>query len=192
MLKTLAFNLGPVLLISTLGTELAAVLFDLRYIALFIAALLIMDFWFGKSESSMRYKAAEARHDTAAMILYEFHLSRATRRTAVKAVDYTGVLALFVLAGLILEQCKIGVTHVQMAAISLIWAACAEGWSILTHILVLRGHHIDRSSLGTTLRSVARAVAVSWIRSKSESLGNAVDKALDGLPQSTGGDDKDD
>lgn len=190
MLKTLAFNLGPVLLISALGTELASVLFDLRYIALFIAVLLIMDFWFGKSESSMRYKAAEARHDTAAMILYEFHLSRATRRTAVKAVDYTGVLALFVLAGLILEQCKIGVTHVQTAAISLIWAACAEGWSILTHILVLRGHHIDRSSLGMTLRSVAKTVAVGWLKSKSESLGNAVDKALDELPQ--GDDNKDD
>lgn len=189
MLKTLALNLGSILLIGTFGTELVTVLFDLRYIALFIAALIAVDFWFGKNESRKHYLEAEARGDTAAMLHYEFHLSRATRRTAVKAVDYTGVLALFVLAGIILEQCETGITHMQTAAISLVWAACAEGWSILTHILILRGHQIDRRSLSTTLRSVARAIAVGWLKSKSESLGNAVDEALDKLPQETGKDD---
>lgn len=186
MIKTTALNLGSVMLIGTFGIELVSVIYDLRYIAMFLLVLISLDFWLGMNESKLHYREARQRADAAAMSIYEFHLSRATRRTAVKAVDYTGVLALFVLGGLILEQCGVGVTHMQAAAVSLIWAAFAEGWSICTHILVLRGHDLDRSNLKSTIGSFAAAVAIHWLKAKDADLGGAIERTIDDLEVQNG------
>lgn len=138
------------------GAELIGVLFSLRWVILFIVALVITDFWSGLTAS------VKVRKE-------DFRLSRALRRTIVKFLEYINFIVFgLLLAKACLEPFGIG-TDLTGGAIG---AACA----LLIEFDSIYGHICDLHGISNRL-SVKR-IFVAWLKRKNEDLGEAVDEAI--------------
>lgn len=138
------------------GTELISVLFSLRWVILFIVALVITDFWSGLTAS------VKVRKE-------DFRLSRALRRTIVKFLEYINFIVFgLLLAKACLEPFGIG-TDLTGGAIG---AACA----LLIEFDSIYGHICDLH--GISNRISIKRVFVAWLKRKDEDLGSAVDEAI--------------
>ena len=138
------------------GAELIGVLFSLRWVILFIVALVITDFWSGLTAS------VKVRKE-------DFRLSRALRRTIVKFLEYINFIVFgLLLAKACLEPFGIG-TDLTGGAIG---AACA----LLIEFDSIYGHICDLHGISNRL-SIKR-VFVAWLKRKNEDLGEAVDEAI--------------
>lgn len=138
------------------GAELIGVLFSLRWVILFIVALVITDFWSGLT-ASVRVRKED------------FRLSRALRRTIVKFLEYINFIVFgLLLAKACLEPFGIG-TDLTGGAIG---AACA----LLIEFDSIYGHICDLHGISNRL-SIKR-VFVAWLKRKNEDLGEAVDEAI--------------
>lgn len=138
------------------GSELISVLFSLRWVILFIVALVITDFWSGLTAS------VKVRKE-------DFRLSRALRRTIVKFLEYINFIVFgLLLAKACLEPFGIG-TDLTGGAIG---AACA----LLIEFDSIYGHICDLHGISNRL-SIKR-IFVAWLKHKNEDLGEAVDEAI--------------
>lgn len=138
------------------GAELIGVLFSLRWVILFIVALVITDFWSGLTAS------VKVRKE-------DFRLSRALRRTIVKFLEYINFIVFgLLLAKACLEPFGIG-TDLTGGAIG---AACA----LLIEFDSIYGHICDLHGISNRL-SIKR-IFVAWLKRKNEDLGEAVDEAI--------------
>lgn len=122
----------------TIATELMAVVFDLRHMIICSMALIFADFWWGYSESRMRYAQAKEKGDTALMLKYKWHKSRAVRRSANKVVDYLTYLVVGALIGLAITEPMDICSHVWTAAIGLGLGCGCEIASIIGHIAFVK------------------------------------------------------
>lgn len=122
----------------SIGNELTGVVFDLRYMIMLSAAMIIADFWWGYSESHMRYEQATEKGDTALADKYKWHKSRAVRRSANKVVDYLTYLVVGALFGLGITEPMEICSHVWTAAIGLGIGCACEIASIIGHIAYVK------------------------------------------------------
>ena len=84
----------------SIGSELVAVVYDLRYMVLFSIVLILADLWWGRSAARKRYFEAKEIGNATLMDKFRWHKSRAVRRTCNKIVDYMTYLVVGALFGL--------------------------------------------------------------------------------------------
>ena len=122
----------------SIGNELTGVVYDLRFMILLSLAMIVADFWWGYSESHMRYEQAKENGDTALADKYKWHKSRAVRRSANKVVDYLTYLVVGALFGLGITEPMELCSHVWTAAIGLGIGCACEIASIIGHIAYVK------------------------------------------------------
>ena len=121
------------LAIAIFGGDMITVAFELRYMIIFSAMLILCDLWWGHSDSMKRYCEAKDSGDAVGMDKYKWHKSRALRRTANKLVDYLTYLILGAFVGLAITEPMGGCSHIITAAIGLSVGCLAEVASIVGH-----------------------------------------------------------
>lgn len=140
----------------TFYAELIQVLFDLRWLVLFIVVLVFTDFWSGLT-ASVKIKKQD------------FRLSRALRRTITKFLEYINFIIFgLLLAKAILEPFGIG-TDITGGAIGASAALLIEFDSIYGHICDIHGIK-NRFSL--------KRMFVAYIKRKNEDVGEAVEEGM--------------
>lgn len=122
----------------TIGVELMAVVFDLRYMIICSFALILADLWWGYSESRMRHHQAKESGNEVLTEKFKWHKSRAGRRTANKIVDYLTYLVVGALIGLAITEPMDICSHVWTAAIGLGIGCACEIASIIGHIAYVK------------------------------------------------------
>ena len=140
----------------TMLAEAVAVVYDIRWLVVLVAVLVIADFWFGISDSRKRKE--------------KVRFSYACRRTANKLVDYLTYLLVGVLLGMGLFE-PLGVcSHVTSASVALVIPAICEVSSIFGHFCSV--HDIK-------LKFDWKKFAVVLIKKKNEDVGEAVEEAIE-------------
>ena len=140
----------------TMLAEAVAVVYDIRWLVVLVAVLVIADFWFGISDSRKRKE--------------KVRFSYACRRTANKLVDYLTYLLVGVLLGMGLFE-PLGVcSHVTSASVALVIPAVCEVSSIFGHFCSV--HNIK-------LKFDWKKFAVVLIKKKNEDVGEAVEEAIE-------------
>ena len=156
----------------TIGSELIAVVYDLRYMVICSVVLILADLWWGYSESRLRKAMAQEIGDKSLMDKYKWHKSRAGRRTANKVVDYLTYLVVGALIGLAITEPMDICSHVWTAAIGLGVGCACEIASIIGHIAFVKlGVEI---SLVDGWKAFVRFLG-KLIRVKSNEIGEAVE-----------------
>lgn len=136
--------------------EMQETFFGLRWMVLLIIFMILADFYLGFTES-VRLKKEE------------FRFSRAGRRTTCKFIEYMCYIMIGTFFGkAILEPLNIG-TYVEGGAVGSIFAAVFELDSIKSHICAIHGVKLNFSF---------KRFIVSLLKSKSETIGDAVDEAI--------------
>lgn len=140
----------------TMLAEAVVVVYDIRWLVVLVAVLVIADFWFGISDSRKRKE--------------KVRFSYACRRTANKLVDYLTYLLVGVLLGMGLFE-PLGVcSHVTSASVALVIPAVCEVSSIFGHFCSV--HDIK-------LKFDWKKFAVVLIKKKNEDVGEAVEEAIE-------------
>lgn len=122
----------------TIGAELIAVVFDLRYMIICSFALILADLWWGHSENSKRLAKAKAANDKALIEQYKWRHSRAWRRSANKIVDYLTYLVVGALMGMAITEPMEICSHVITAALGLLIGCGCEIASIWVHVAYVK------------------------------------------------------
>ena len=150
---------GGIFLFISSGTfpkEALGVLYDLRWMLILIAVLIVADFWYGLSESLQKKE--------------HFRFSRAGRRTCNKFMDYIGYLLLGTIFGLgIFEPLGIA-NHVTTAAVGLGFGCFWEVDSIVGHICALHG---------VTNKLSIKKFIICLIRKSNKDVSDAIEEALE-------------
>ena len=123
---------------AAIGSELIVMVYDLRYMIIFSAVLILVDLWWGYSESHMRHERAKKEGDEVMMEKWKWHKSRAIRRSANKFVDYVTYLAMGGFMGLAITEPMDICSHVWTAAISLGVGCACEIASIIGHVAYVK------------------------------------------------------
>lgn len=156
----------------TIGTELMVVVFDLRFMVACSFAMIFADFWWGCSESKMRYEKAKEEGDRVGMEKYKFRISRAIRRSANKVVDYLTYLVVGALFGLAITEPMEICSYIWAAAIGLGIGCACEIASIIGHIAYVKfGVEVK---LVDVWRAIVRFLG-KLIKVKSNEIGEAVE-----------------
>lgn len=136
--------------------EILQAFFDLRWVILFIIALVFTDFWSGLT-ASVKVKKED------------FRISRALRRTIMKFLEYINFIIIgLLLAKATLEPFGIG-TDLTGGAIGAIFALFIEADSIYGHICDIHG---------IRKRISIKRFIVAYIKRKNEDVGQAVGESL--------------
>ena len=156
----------------SIGAELIAVVYDLRYMVICSVALILADLWWGYSESKVRKAMAKESNDAVLIEKYKWHKSRAGRRTANKIVDYLKYLVVGALIGLAITEPMDICSHIWTAAIGLGIGCACEVASIIGHVAFVKlGVEI---SLVDGWKAFVRFLG-KLIKSKSMEIGEAVE-----------------
>lgn len=156
MVRDMAASGTKATVVATMGGEALSALFDLRWMLVFIVALILADFWFGVSESLKKNE--------------HFRFSRAGRRTCNKAVDYLTYLLVGALLGLAIFEPLGWANHTTTAAVGLGFGCVWEIDSIIGHACALHG---------VKNRFSVKRLIISLIKRKDRELGEAVEDAMD-------------
>lgn len=156
----------------SIGAELMAVVYDLRYMVMCAVALILADLWWGYSENRMRYEHALAEGSETAKEKYKWHKSRAGRRTANKVVDYVTFLCCGALIGMAITEPMDICSHVWTAAIGLGIGCACEIASIIGHIAYVKMH--TEISMVDGWKAFVRFFG-KLIKVKSNEIGEAVE-----------------
>ncbi len=159
--------------VMTMWEQMAAMIYDTRWMFLFLILLILADFRYGWGECSKRFAEAQRKGDTVLMDSYRWRTSRAIRRTLNKFVDYTVI----VFIGLLFGQAflpRVGVEYIWGAWAMAMCVCVCEANSFFGHFFYLHGIVVEKR----TVKGFVRAFAVSLARKKNEDIGDALDEAL--------------
>lgn len=158
---------------AVMGEEFLYMLYEARFLLVFVGLLIILDFNLGRKESAVRYEAAKESGDTYSINKYRWRTSRALRRSANKFVEYL----LYCLVGLFFGAAllePIGVPMIfgtYLAAAFIAW--CIERRSIRGHLKFLYANGVDMDGFW----QFAKRFAVSLTK-KYQNVGEALEEAL--------------
>ncbi len=160
----------------TIGSELIAVVYDLRYMIMLAIVLILSDLWWGHSESMKRYGEAKKIGNATLMEKFRWHKSKAVRRSTNKVVDYMTYLVLGALFGLGITEPMGICSHVWTAAIGLGIGGGCEIASIIGHVAYVKmGVEIKVvDAWRGTMRFLGR-----MFKAKSQEIGDAVESLGD-------------
>jgi len=166
-------SIGPKgVLWGSIGGELLAVVFDLRYMIICSLALILADLWWGYRSARKHYEHAGEIGNETLKDKFKWHKSRAVRRTANKFVDYMTYLVVGALIGLAITEPTGVCTHVWTAAIGLGIGCGCEIASIVGHVMYVHmGIEVSTADAWrATVRFIGRLIKV-----KSGEIGEAVE-----------------
>lgn len=152
------------------GQETLAVIYDLRWMLVLIFLLVISDFWWGRSESNMRYTISKENGDRVGIEAYRFRWSRAMRRTGNKIADYMTFLLIGTVVGMAITEHFGVLDHIQTAAIGASIAVIIELVSIWGHVKVVR--HLGGKA------DIIEKMATMLLRKKSQEIGQLVEEVI--------------
>ncbi len=162
-----------VVLWGAIGSELLAVVYDLRYMVICSVALILADLWWGYSESRKRHEHASDIGNETLKDKFKWHKSRAVRRTVNKLIDYLSYLVCGALMGLAITEPMEICSHVWTAAIGLGIGCGCEIASIIGHIAYVK---MDiEVSVADAWRIFVRFLG-RLIKVKSQEIGEAVEE----------------
>ena len=138
--------------IVVMSSEVVAIVYDMRWWVMASICLIIVDFWFGVSESKFSGK--------------DIRKSKACRRTMNKVVDYLCYLMIAGVLGMAMEP--MGINPLKLATIVMILTSAWELDSIYGHVCVLHGVEKDFS---------IRKFLVGLFKRKNEAIRDAADEA---------------
>lgn len=142
--------------IAVMGSEVIALVYELRWMVALSLCLIFADFWLGLSESRMTGR--------------EIRKSKAFRRTANKVVDYICYIMVAGLLGRAIGE-PMGFETIKVAAVVMMLACAWELDSIYGHICVLNGAEPDFS---------IHKWVVDWLKAKGRKItGNKKDYETD-------------
>ena len=147
------------------GAEALGVLYDLRWMLVCVAVLIVADFWWGSKETIKK-------HEETGDDKYKWRFSRAGRRSLNKCIDYLTYLLIGAVLGIAIFQ-PLGIcSHTVSGAIGLGAGALFDISSIIGHVCYL--HDIDTH--GGILKLLWR-IALSFLKKKNSDLGEAIEEA---------------
>ncbi len=161
--------------VMTMWEQMAAMIYDSRWMFLFLVLLIVADFRYGWGECNRRYTEAEKKGDVVLMDVYRWRTSRAVRRTLNKFVDYTVVM----LVGLLFGQAflpGIGIDYIWGAWAMAMCVCVCEANSFFGHFFYLHGITVEKR----TVTGFIKAFAVALARKKNGDVGDALDEAING------------
>lgn len=161
-----------VVLWGSIGSELVAVVYDLRYMVLFSIVLILADLWWGRSAARKRYFEAKELGNATLMDKFRWHKSRAVRRTCNKIVDYMTYLVVGALFGLAIFEPMEVCSHVWTAAIGLLIGGGCEVASIIGHMVYVK-MGVDVKAIDVW-RALIRFFG-RMIKARSQEIGDAVE-----------------
>ena len=156
----------------SIGAELIAVVYDLRWMVILSIVLILADMWWGHSEAMKRLYEARKIGNATLQEQFRWHKSRAVRRTCNKLVDYISYLILGALFGMAITEPMGICDHIVTAALGLLIGGGCELASIIGHVAYVK--------FGIELKMVDAWKAVvrfvgRMIRIKSSEIGEAVE-----------------
>ena len=156
----------------SIGTELIAVVYDLRWMVLLSFVLILADLWWGRASSKKKFYEAQEIGNATLMEKFRWHKSRAVRRTCNKIVDYMTYLVVGALFGMAIFEPMDVCNHVWTAAIGLLIGGGCEVSSIIGHMVYVK--------MGINVKSIDvwRALMRFFgrmIKAKSQEIGDAVE-----------------
>lgn len=154
-------------------SEMAAIIYDARWMLLLILLCVLADFRYGWGESSRRYARAQEAGDSVTMESCRWRTSRAVRRTINKLVDYLIWVAIGMFTGMAILE-PIGVGHIMGGVAATAIAVMCEAKSFFGHFFYLHGIVIEQR----TLVGFAKAFAVALAKRKDNDMGGALGEAL--------------
>lgn len=162
-----------VVLWGSIGSELQAVVFDLRWMVILSGVLIVVDLWWGYLESRKRYDYACQIGNETLKDKYKWHKSRAVRRTMNKLIEYLSYLVTGALIGLAITGPMDICSHVWTAAILLGIGSGCDISSIIGHIAYVKfGVEISAADAWRIfVRFLGRLIKV-----KSQEIGEAVEE----------------
>lgn len=148
-----------------LGSEAIAVLYDLRWMLMCVAVLIVTDFWWGTKETKQRW--AETKDER-----YRWRFSRAGRRSLNKCIDFLTYLLIGATLGMAIFE-PLGIcSHTVSGAIALGMGAVFDISSIIGHVCYLHGISTKGGILPIMWRILAKMV-----RRRSDLLADAMEEA---------------
>lgn len=144
------------MLAGTFYDELLQVLFDLRWLVLFIIVLVFTDFWSGLTAS------VKVRKE-------DFRLSRALRRTIVKFLEYIN----FIIFGALLAK---GILEPFGVANNVIGGAIGGASALFIEFDSIYGHVCDVH--GIKKRFSLKRLFVAYVKKKNEDIGEVLEDEL--------------
>ena len=156
-----------------LGGEMLNVVYELRYMMLLSAILILSDLWWGHSEAMKRYAKAEMNDDKVCMEKYRWRKSRAIRRTANKAVDYITYMLCGAFIGLAITEPICFCNHTYAAIFGLLLGCMAEVASIIGHCAYVK--YDVEFKLIDIWRLVVK-VCVKFIKLWNKNIGKALEE----------------
>lgn len=159
--------------IASFAGECIQVATDLRWLIILAVVLIAGDFWWGWRECKMHRD--EAKTD-AEKEKYEWHNSRAVRRTLNKIVDYTSYMLIGVVFGLALTEPWGICDHTTAAMAGMVFGCLCEVSSIFGHVAYVKGIRIKID---------IKRMAVAIIRRKSEELAEVLDEGIEYVDDDT-------
>lgn len=159
--------------IASFAGEAIQVATDLRWLIILAVVLIAGDFWWAWRECKMHREEAKNQEEKAK---YEWHKSRAVRRTLNKIVDYTSYMLIGVVFGLALtEPCGI-CDHTTAAMAGMVLGCLCEVSSIFGHIAYVKGIRVKID---------IKRMAVAIIKHKSEELAEVLDEGIEYVDDGT-------
>lgn len=152
---------------AVLGSEALGVLYDLRWMLMCVAVLILVDFWWGSKETMQRYEETKDEK-------YRWRFSRAGRRSLNKCIDFLTYLLVGAVLGTAIFE-PLGICgHTTSGAIALGAGALFDISSIIGHVCYLHGIEMK----GNIFKVLWRIV-VSFIKRKNNDLGEAIEDATE-------------
>lgn len=172
-------NIGHAFTWGVMGSEAIHAIQDLRWMIALCVILIVADFRFGRAESKKRHSEALEANDAVLAKMYEFHFSRAIRRTCNKFIDYMTLLLVFCIFGFAVTEPYGICNHVITAGIAVIIAWICELFSIGGHFCYLKGIKVTKPNI--TWKSfftfIGRFIA-GFAKTKDEDLGGALEDTI--------------
>lgn len=148
-----------------LGSEAIGVLYDLRWMLMCVAVLIVTDFWWGTKETQKRWEDTQDER-------YRWRFSRAGRRSLNKCIDFLTYLLVGATLGMAIFE-PLGIcSHTASGAVALGMGALFDVSSIVGHVCYLHGISTKGNALAVTWR-----VLTLVVRRRSDVLADAMEEA---------------
>ncbi len=147
-----------------LGSEAIGVLYDLRWMLMCVAVLIVTDFWWGTKETNRRFEETKDEK-------YRWRFSRAGRRSLNKCIDFLTYLLVGATLGMAIFE-PLGIcSHTISGALALALGALFDISSIIGHVCYLHGISTKGGILPILWRILAKVA-----RRKSDLLADAMEE----------------
>lgn len=156
-----------------MGNEILYMIGEARYAVVLLFLLIIVDFRFGRRESSDRFERAKLTGDTCTMNKYQWRTSRAVRRSINKFLDYILFMVLGLFIGIQFLD-SVGISHIYGTYGAMAIILLCEFHSIVGHFLYLHDPGVETEQVNSLLKKFIVLLA----KKKSEDVGEALEEVL--------------